>query len=100
MIALKLNSSLLSLTKHIILHRRKKPSVKEPLPKRAKVSPATVPPILDAPIPSPIRDDTHMEEAVNQICLIPETNPSTKATAKDVIQGGKALIRLKRIYNF
>jgi hypothetical protein len=42
------------------LHRRKKPGVKEPLPKRAKVSPATVPPTPDAPIPSPIHDDIHM----------------------------------------
>jgi hypothetical protein len=72
------------------LHRRKKPGVKEPLPKHAKVSPATVPLTPDAPIPSPIRDDIHMEETGDQFGLIPETNPTTEATAKDVVQGGKA----------
>jgi hypothetical protein len=47
------------------LHRRKKPAVKEPLPKRAKVSPAIVPLTPDAPIPSPICDDIHMKETVD-----------------------------------
>jgi hypothetical protein len=72
------------------LHRRKKPGVKEPLPKRAKVSPAIVPPTPDAPIPSPIRDDIQMEENGDQFGSILETNPTTGATAKDGVQGGKA----------
>jgi hypothetical protein len=72
------------------LRKRKKPTVKEPLSKRAKPSPTTIPLTHDVPIPSPIRDNTHMEDIGDQFGSIPEANPMTEVTAKDVVQGKEA----------
>jgi hypothetical protein len=68
---------------------RKRSGVKEPLSKRAKASPATVPPTPDAPIPSPIHNDTEVERAGSQFGAMLETNTTTKASAKDVVQSDK-----------
>jgi hypothetical protein len=72
------------------LLKRKKPSVKEPSSKRAKPSPAAIPQTPDAPIPSPARNDIDMEDVGGQFDLIPEANPTTEATANDVVQSEKA----------
>jgi hypothetical protein len=72
------------------LLRRKKPVVKEPQSKRAKPSPAAIPQTPDAPIPSPARNDIDMEDADGQFDSIPEANPTTEATANDVVQSEKA----------
>jgi hypothetical protein len=72
------------------LLRRKKPAVKEPPSKRAKPSPAAIPQTPDAPIPSPARNDIDMEDAGGQFGSMPEANPTTEATANDVVQTEKA----------
>jgi hypothetical protein len=72
------------------LLRRKKPVVKEPPSKRTKPSPAAIPQTPDAPIPSPIRNDIDMEDASGQFGTMPEANPTTEATANDVVQSEKA----------
>jgi hypothetical protein len=72
------------------LLRRKKPTVKEPSSKRAKPSPAAIPQTPEAPIPSPAHNDINMEDAGDQFDSMPEANPTTKATANDVIQSEKA----------
>jgi hypothetical protein len=72
------------------LLRRKKPAVKEPPSKRAKPSPATIPQTPDAPIPSPARNDIDMEDAGGQFGSMPKANPTTEATANDVVQAEKA----------
>jgi hypothetical protein len=69
--------------------RRKKPTVKEPLSKRAKPSPAAIPLTPDAPTPSSVRIDTDMEDAGDQFDPMPEANPTTEATANDVVQSEK-----------
>jgi hypothetical protein len=70
--------------------RRKKPAVKEPSSKRAKPFPAAIPQTPDTPIPSPARNDIDMEDAGGQFDSIPEANPTTEATANDVVQSEKA----------
>jgi hypothetical protein len=73
--------------------RRKRPAAKEPVSKRAKASPVIIPPTTDAPIPSPIRDnamDNKFEQDDDQSAMTPEANPTTQATAKDVIQSHQA----------
>jgi hypothetical protein len=82
-------SSLLFLLSTYHFLRRKKPGIKEPLSKRPKVSPATVPPTPGAPIPSPIHDANEVERTGNQFGAVPETIPMTEAMAKDVVQGDK-----------
>jgi hypothetical protein len=72
------------------LLRRKKPAVKAPPSKRAKPSPAAIPQTPNAPIPSPARNDIDMEDAGGQFGSMPEANPTTKATANDVVQSEKA----------
>jgi hypothetical protein len=72
------------------LFRRKKPAVKEPPSKHAKPSPASVLPTPDVPAPSPTRNDTYMEDAGGQFGPVPEANPTTEATANDVVQSNKA----------
>jgi hypothetical protein len=72
------------------LLRRKKPAVKEPPSKRTKPSPAAIPQTPDAPIPSPAHNDIDMEDADGQFDSIPEANPTTEATANDVVQSEKA----------
>jgi hypothetical protein len=72
------------------LLRRKKLAAKEPPSKRAKPSPATIPQTPDAPIPSPNRNDIYMEDAGGQFGSMPEANPTTEATANDVVQSDKA----------
>jgi hypothetical protein len=72
------------------LLRRKKPTVKEPSSKRSKPSPAAIPQTPDALIPSPARNDIDMEDAGGQFDSMPEANPTTEATANDVIQSEKA----------
>jgi hypothetical protein len=69
--------------------RRKKPTVKEPSSKRAKPSPAAIPLTPDAPAPS-VHIDIDMEDAGGQFDPMPETNPTTEATANDVIRSEKA----------
>jgi hypothetical protein len=71
------------------LLRRKKPVVKDPPSKRAKPSPAAISQTPDAPIPSPARNDIDMEDAGGQFGPTPETNPTTEATANDVVQSKK-----------
>jgi hypothetical protein len=71
------------------LLRRKKPAVKEPPSKRTKPSPAAIPQTLDAPIPSPVRNDIDMEDAGGQFGTMPEANPMTEAMANDVVQSEK-----------
>jgi hypothetical protein len=80
---------LLSISNHLFL-RRKKPTVKEPSSKRAKPSPAAIPLTPDAPTPSSVRIDIDMEDAGGQFDPMPETNPTTEATANDVVQSEKA----------
>jgi hypothetical protein len=70
--------------------RRKKPTVKEPLSKRAKPSPAAIPLTPDAPTPSSVRIDIDMEDVGGQYDPTPEANPTTEATANDVVQSEKA----------
>jgi hypothetical protein len=77
------------------LLRRKKPAIKEPPSKRAKPSLAAIPQTPDAPIPSPARNDIDMEDAGGQFGTMPEANPTTEATANDVIQSEKAPDRSK-----
>jgi hypothetical protein len=72
------------------LLRRKKLAVKEPPSKRTKPSLAAIPQTPDAPIPSPARNDIDMEDAGGQFGMMPEANPTTEATAKDVVQSKKA----------
>jgi hypothetical protein len=72
------------------LLRRKKLAVKEPPSKRAKPSPTAIPQTPNAPIPSPARNDIDMEDAGGQFGSMPEANPTTEATANDVIQTEKA----------
>jgi hypothetical protein len=72
------------------LLRRKKPVVKELPSKRAKPSPAAIPQTPDAPIPSPARNDIHIEDAGGQFGTMLEANPTTEATANDVVQSKKA----------
>jgi hypothetical protein len=72
------------------LLRRKKPAVKEPSSKHAKPFPAAIPQTPDAPIPSPARNDIDMEDAGGQFGSMPEANPTTEATANDVVQSEKA----------
>jgi hypothetical protein len=72
------------------LLRRKKTAVKEPPSKRAKPSPATIPQTPDAPSPSLARSDIDMEDAGGQFGSMLEANPTTKATANDVVQTEKA----------
>jgi hypothetical protein len=72
------------------LLRRKKPAAKEPPSKRAKPSPAAIPPTPDVPTPSPARNDILMEDAGDQFGSMPETDPTTEATANDVVQSKKA----------
>jgi hypothetical protein len=72
------------------LLRRKKPAIKELPSKRAKPSPATIPQTPDAPIPSPARNDIDMEDAGGQFGSMLEANPTTEATANDVVQSEKA----------
>jgi hypothetical protein len=69
---------------------RKKPAVNEPLSKRAKPSPASIPPTPDVPVSSPARNDTHMEDVGGQFGLMLEANPMTEATTNDVVQSNKA----------
>jgi hypothetical protein len=90
MVALKLNSSLLSPHKTQYFAQEEEAWCQGAAPKRAKVSPAIGPPTHDAPIPSPIYDDIHIEETGDHFGSIPETNPTAEATAKDVVKGGKA----------
>jgi hypothetical protein len=73
-----------------LLLRRKKPTIKEPSSKRAKPSPAAIPLTPDAPAPSSVRIDIDMEDAGGQFDPMPETNPTTEATANDVVQSEKA----------
>jgi hypothetical protein len=73
-----------------LLLRRKKPAVKEPPSKRTKPSPAAIPQTPDAPIPSPVRNDIDIEDAGGQFGTMPEANPTTEATANDVVQSEKA----------
>jgi hypothetical protein len=75
---------------NLLLLRRKKPIVKEPPSKRTKPSPAAIPQTPDAPIPSPARNDIDTEDAGGQFGSMPEANPTTKATANDVVQSEKA----------
>jgi hypothetical protein len=70
--------------------RRKKPTVKEPSSKRAKPSPAAILLTPDAPTPSSVRIDIDMEDAGGQFDPMLETNPTTEATANDVVQSKKA----------
>jgi hypothetical protein len=70
--------------------RRKKPTIKEPSSKRAKPSPATIPLTPDAPTPSSVHIDIDMEDAGGQFDPTPEANPTTEATANDVVQSEKA----------
>jgi hypothetical protein len=70
--------------------RRKKPVVKEPPSKRTKPSPAAIPQTPDAPIPFPAHNDIDMEDAGGQFGSMPEANPTTEATANDVVQSDKA----------
>jgi hypothetical protein len=79
---------LLSISNHFFL-RRKKPTIKEPSSKRTKPSPAAIPLTPDAPTPS-VRIDIDMEDAGGQFDPMPETNPTTEATANDVVQSKKA----------
>jgi hypothetical protein len=74
----------------LFLLRRKKPAIKEPPTKRAKPSPAAVPPTPDVPTPSPARNDIYMEDAGGQFGSMPEANPTTEAMANDVVQSEKA----------
>jgi hypothetical protein len=74
---------------HLLL-RRKKPVVKEPPSKRTKLSPAAIPQTPDALIPSPARNDIDMEDAGGQFGSMPKANPTTEATANDVVQSEKA----------
>jgi hypothetical protein len=74
------------------LLRRKKPAVKEPPSKRVKPSPAAVSQNPDAPIPSPARNDIDMEDVGGQFGSMPEANPTTEATANDVVQSEKASV--------
>jgi hypothetical protein len=78
-----------SFTNHF-LYRRKKPAVKEPPSKRAKPSPASVPPTPDVPAPSPACNNTYMEDVGGQFGPMPEANPMTEATANDVVQSNQA----------
>jgi hypothetical protein len=73
-----------------LLLRRKKPAIKEPSSKRAKPSPAAIPFTPDTPAPSSVRIDIDMEDAGGQLDPMPETNPTTEATANDVVQSKKA----------
>jgi hypothetical protein len=73
-----------------LLCKRKKPTIKEPSSKRAKPSPAAIPLTPDAPTPSSIRIDIDMEDAGGQFDPMPEANPTTEATANDVVQSKKA----------
>jgi hypothetical protein len=70
--------------------RRKKPTIKEPSSKRAKPSPAAILLTPDAPTPSSVRIDIDMKDAGGQFDPMPEANPTTEATANDVIQSEKA----------
>jgi hypothetical protein len=72
------------------LLRRKKPTVKELSSKRAKPSPAAIPLTPDIPTPSSVRIDIDMEDAGGQFDPMPEANPTTEATAHDVVQSEKA----------
>jgi hypothetical protein len=72
------------------LLRRKKPAVKEPPSKQTKPSPAAIPQTPDAPIPSPARKNIDMEDVGGQFGTMPEANPTTEATANDVVQSEKA----------
>jgi hypothetical protein len=72
------------------LLRRKKPAIKEPPTKRAKPSPAAVLPTPDVPTPSPARNDIYMEDVGGQFGSMLEANPTTEATANDVVQSEKA----------
>jgi hypothetical protein len=72
------------------LLRRKKPAVKEPPTKRAKPFPAAVLLTLDVPTPFPTRNDIYMQDAGGQFGSMPEANPTTEATANDVVQSEKA----------
>jgi hypothetical protein len=67
------------------LLKKKKPAVKEPPSKRTKPSPAAIPQTPDAPIPSPARNDIDMEDVGGQFGTMPEANPTTGATTKDVV---------------
>jgi hypothetical protein len=71
------------------LHRRKKPTVKEPSSKQAKHSPAVIPLTPDVPTPS-VRIDIDMEDAGGQFDPMPKANPMTEAAANDVVQSEKA----------
>jgi hypothetical protein len=73
-----------------LLLRRKNPTIKEPSSKRVKPSPAAIPLTPDAPAPSSVRIDIDMEDAGGQFDSMPETNPTTEATANDVVQSEKA----------
>jgi hypothetical protein len=70
--------------------RRKKPTIKEPSSKRTKPSPAAIPLTPDAPTPSSVPIDIDMEDAGGQFDPMPETNPTTEATANDVVQSENA----------
>jgi hypothetical protein len=72
------------------LLRRKKPIIKEPPSKQTKPSPAAIPQTPDAPIRSPARNDIDMEDDGGQFGTMPEANPTTEATANDVVQSEKA----------
>jgi hypothetical protein len=72
------------------LLRRKKRVVKEPPSKHAKPSPTAIPQTPDAPIPSPARNYIDMEDAGGQFGSMSEANPTTEATANDVVQTEKA----------
>jgi hypothetical protein len=74
---------------NLLLLRRKKPVVKEPPSKRTKPSPAAIPQTPDASIPSPACNDIDMKDAVGQFGSMPEANPTTEATANDVVQSEK-----------
>jgi hypothetical protein len=71
------------------LLRRKKPVVKEPPSKRTKPFPAAIPQTPDAPIPSPARNNIDMEDTGGPFGSMLETNPTTEATANNVVQSKK-----------
>jgi hypothetical protein len=72
------------------LLRRKKPAITEPPSKQTKPSPAAIPPTPDALIPFPAHNDIDMGDAGGQFGSMPEANPTTEATANDVVQSEKA----------
>jgi hypothetical protein len=47
------------------------------------------PPTPDVPAPSPVHDDINMEDAGGQFGPMPEVNPTTEATANDIVQSNK-----------